>query len=183
MHRIFLGIAVDDAVRAHCGAVAARIEASGVRAKPVAAENYHLTLFFFGNVADERITEIDAATRTVASRHKPFTIVLDRVGAFPHERKPRIIFLGSRGVDAAYRQLAKDIRESCARLAFVTEGKDDVAHVTLARVPERTRAALPLLDVEPLSIDVSAVTLFESLPYDGRTRYEVRSAFTLGSPI
>ncbi len=180
--RLFVGIAIDDAVQAQCEAIALRLERSGVRAKLVVPQNYHLTLFFFGNVAEERVASIDAALRAAAARHRAFTITLDRIGAFPHERKPRIIFLGSRGIEAAYRALARDVQAACERLGFTSEN-DAIPHVTLARVPERTRTALPALDVTPLRVSVAAIMLFESLPHEGRTRYDVRSTFALSVPI
>lgn len=176
--RLFIGIAVDEFVRAACARVAERLRATGIDARYVVPENYHLTLIFLGNVDAEQVPGIEATLAEVALRHPPFSVTLERVGAFPHERRPRVIFLGSRGVVEAYRGLAQDVGDACARLGFAREG-DAVPHVTLARVPERTRLCLPLIDVETSDVCVDSLTLFDSIPHEGRTRYEVRTTLPL----
>jgi RNA 2',3'-cyclic 3'-phosphodiesterase len=176
--RLFIGVALDDEAREQCAAVAARLERSGVRAHFVDPTNYHLTLIFLGNAESENVAEIEAALGAGALRHAPFTLTLARIGAFPHERSPRVIFIGAHGVDTRYRDLASDIRSQSARLGFASDD-DTIPHVTLARIPKETRAALPLLDVAPFTLRIDALTLFESVPHDGRTRYLVRAAAAL----
>lgn len=182
MHRLFIGIEVDETTRAACAGLARRLESRGLTAKYVAPENYHLTLLFLGNVEPAKIAAVEAACASVAARHPRFTVAFDRIGAFPHERKPRVVFAGSRGADPAYRALAADVRGACEPLCF---GSDDAAvpHLTLARVPEKTRTALPMIDVTPFSLSVERLALFESLPHDGRTRYAVLAAFPLVSAV
>ena len=178
--RLFLGIALDDETREACSALAARFEASGVRARFVAPENYHVTLIFLGNVVAGTIPAIEATITGVASRHAPFALDFDRLGAFPHERRPRVIFAGSRGTDLAYRRLAAETNEACAQLGFASES-DAIPHVTLARVPEGERQAMPMLDVAPFRLHVNSLALFESVPLKSKTRYVIRSAFGLSA--
>ncbi|HEY9085966.1 MAG TPA: RNA 2',3'-cyclic phosphodiesterase [Candidatus Tyrphobacter sp.] len=178
--RLFIGIELDDETRQRCAAVSERLRASSPNLRLVEPENYHLTLAFLGNVKAEWMAEIERALDATASRHRQFPVTLNRLGAFPHERKPRVIFVGSRGADPAYRALAAGVSAECKRLAFQVEDKDDIPHVTLARVPERARLSLPLLDVERIVVDVAALTLFESIPHEGHTRYEARHVSPLG---
>jgi 2'-5' RNA ligase len=176
--RLFIGIAIDDQARVACASVATRLERCGVNARFVDPENYHMTLVFLGNVDAARLPDIVAATRSVAQRHAPFSLAFDRIGAFPHERKPRVIFVGSRGVDSAYRVLSAQLREVCATLGYGGEN-DAVAHVTLARVPGRVKTALPLLEIDAFAVAADALTVFDSAPCDGRTQYEKRAVFPL----
>ncbi|MHB8433838.1 MAG: RNA 2',3'-cyclic phosphodiesterase [Candidatus Tyrphobacter sp.] len=176
--RLFIGIAIDDQTRIACASVATRLDGCGVNARFVDPENYHMTLAFLGSVDSGRLCDIVAATRSVAQRHAPFLLAFDRIGAFPHERKPRVIFVGSRGADNAYRVLSAQVREVCAALGYGSEN-DAVAHVTLARVPGRVKTTLPLLEIDPFTVAVDALTVFDSVPRDGKTRYEKRAAFPL----
>ena len=178
--RLFVGIELDDDARDACAAIAARLEASGLSAKYVEPTNYHMTIVFLGNVNREALPEIEAATATVAAQHAPFVLTFDRVGAFPHERKPRTAFVGSRGVDEAYRALARAMERACEALGYPSD-KDAIPHVTLARVPERTRATLPMIDVAPFAVRIEAVTIFESLPHEGKTRYITQRVFEFGA--
>jgi 2'-5' RNA ligase len=173
--RLFIGIAVDDDVRLQCASVTERLRARRPTLRFVEPENYHLTLAFLGNVDAERFPEIQAVLARVGARHKAFSVTLNRIGAFPHDRKPRVIFIGSRGTDPAYRALAADVANECKKLGLSGDEKDDIPHVTIARAPDRKRVTLPLLDVAPIEITVSELTLFESVPSEGKTRYVVRS--------
>jgi RNA 2',3'-cyclic 3'-phosphodiesterase len=180
--RLFIGIVMDEPARERCAQVAERLRAARPNLRLVEPENYHLTLAFLGNIRCARIPEIEAYLADVAARHERFEITFNRVGAFPHERKPRIIFIGSRGADSRYRALAADVRKSCARLGFAADEKDDIPHVTIARAPDRKHVSLPLLDVAPISITANGLTLFESVPHEGRTRYLAVAQLRLATP-
>jgi 2'-5' RNA ligase len=176
MHRLFIGVEMDERARFACEAVAVRLERAGLRARFIPPENYHLTLLFLGNVENEKVPSIESAARAAAAKHSAFTIALDRAGAFPHERKPSVVFVGSHGVDARYRALAKDVRAGYAALGYVCDD-DAVPHVTIARVPEKNRRPMPRIEIEPIAVAIGSLRVFESVPHEGRTRYVVRSAF------
>ena len=170
--KLFTGIDLDKHTRAECAQIAARLEVQGVLARFEAPEKLHITLAFLGWVDAERMEPIREALHTVAAQTKPFMITLDKLGAFPHERRPRVIWIGSRDQGDAFRSLARSMQHAYAELGFNFD-KDAVAHVTIARVKEG-RAHLPMLDVAPMRVRVKELTLFESLPAGRTTRYEVR---------
>jgi RNA 2',3'-cyclic 3'-phosphodiesterase len=180
--RLFVGITLDAASRAACVAVSEELRTTGLRAKYEAAEKLHATLAFLGFVDPRRVDEIVAALGQCASGSIPFAITLDKVGAFPHERRPRIVYVGAREQGAAFRSLAANVRAAYAALGFEFNN-DPVAHVTLARIKEFTRA-LPLIDVAPIRLPIESLTLFESLPDPANktSRYEVASCVTLSPP-
>jgi 2'-5' RNA ligase len=144
----------------------------GIYARFEPPEKLHITLAFLGYVEPERIEEIGKALHAIARGRPEFELHLDKVGAFPHERRPRVIWIGSRDQGAEFRDLARASRDAYAELGFSFD-KNAIAHVTIARVKEG-HAHLSILEIEPIRVPVKAITLFESIP-DGRTtRYEVR---------
>lgn len=170
--KLFAGIELDKRVRAQCAQVSARLGAQGLEARFELEEKLHITLAFLGWVDPERMQDISDALDTAANAVPPFTLSLDKIGAFPSERRPKILWLGSRDQGAAYRRLAYAARTSFEPLGFTFE-KDAVAHVTIARV-KGGRAHLPLLEIGPVHVHVTHIALFESLPAGPTTRYEVR---------
>jgi 2'-5' RNA ligase len=169
--RLFIGLALDERARAACAAVAERLQATGFPAKYEDVDKLHVTLAFLGNVESARCQAI-ADTLAGAVLGPPFELTLDRVGAFPHERKARLTYVGARHQGAAFRRLAAGVRDAYRRIGF-TFDDDAVAHVTIARAKEPR--PLPMLDVEPIGIGVEAVSLFESLFDKAKrtSRYEV----------
>lgn len=170
--KLFTGIELDEPVRAWCSDIAARLQACALPGRFESPEKFHITLAFLGWVDFEKVDPIRSVLRHTAERIEPFTITLDRIGAFPHERRPRVVWIGSHDQGEPFRALARAMQNGYSELGFRFE-KAAVAHVTLARIKEG-RAHLPVLDVTPVRLHVKHLTLFESLPAGRTTRYEVR---------
>ena len=171
--RLFAGIELDERTRSECAEAAERLRKTGFEARFEGADKLHVTLAFLGNVEASRFDEIATALSTAAARVPEFALCFDKLGAFPHERKPRVVYVGAREQGAAYRALAAAIRQAYAELGFAFES-DAVAHVTIARVKEPKRP-LPLVEFSPIELDVRGVALFESIFEKQRntTRYEI----------
>jgi 2'-5' RNA ligase len=160
--RLFVGVALDAASRSVCVAALEQLRNTGFAAKYEAPEKLHITLAFLGWVAPMQHEDVVAAHLAAASKASPFDVVLDKVGAFPHERKPRVVYIGAREQGAAFRALAQSVHDAYIALGF--EFKDDaVAHVTIARVKPPHRP-LPLVEFAPIPLRIERLTLFESLP-------------------
>lgn len=169
--KIFAGIELDDRVRLQCARVITRLGDHGLDARFEPSEKLHITLAFLGWVQPEQIGPIQEALQLAASAVRPFTLTLDTLGAFPHERRPKIVWIGARDQGAPYRALASSARKAYEPLGFSFD-KDAIAHVTIARV-KGGHAHLPMLDVKPMHLHVTKIALFESLPAGPTTRYEV----------
>ena len=100
----------------------------------------------------------------------------DCTGAFPNERRARIVWVGTQRAEPAYRLLAETVR-SAARAFAALDEKPAIAHVTIARLRDPQRVSLP--QFRPCTLTVRDVVLFESLPAGETTRYEVVARFPL----
>lgn len=181
--RLFVGIELDPAARAGCAAAAERLQNTGFPARYEQAEKLHVTLAFLGNVVASRFDEVVSALASATAGCAPFALTLDKLGAFPHERKPRVVYVGAREQGRAFRSLAQSVRLAYAALGF-TFDDDAVAHVTIARVKEGRRP-LPALEFEPIPVGIERITLFESL-FDARnktSRYRTTATALLSSVV
>jgi len=175
--KLFIGIDLTPSVRSKCSDVADRLRASGIDARFEPPEKLHITLAFLGWVEPESVEPVRDVLASTAQTTAPFDLKLDKLGAFPHERKPRVIWLGSSDQGAAFRNLSQTLRGAYEELGFHFE-KENIAHVMLARV-KGGDAHLPMLDVAPMKLAVRELALFESIPGDRTTRYEVRARYAL----
>lgn len=175
--KLFSGIDLTPTVRAKCAEVAERLRASGLDARFEAPEKLHITLAFLGWVEPEAVEPVRDALARAAQSANAFDLTLDKLGAFPHERKPRVVWIGASEQRAAFRELSRTLRAAYEALGFYFE-KETVAHVTLARVKSGD-ARLPSLDIKPMKLPITDLTLFESIPAERTTRYEVRARHPL----
>jgi RNA 2',3'-cyclic 3'-phosphodiesterase len=177
--RLFVGIELDPMARAGCAAAAEQLRRTGFAARFEDPGKLHVTLAFLGNVTASDYDAITAALASAAASYAPFVVTLDKLGAFPHERKPRVVYVGAREQGRAFRSLANSVRAAYLALGF-TFKDDAVAHVTIARVKE-ARRPLPSLELAPIRVGISSVTLFESI-FDAEkntSRYETSASVPL----
>jgi RNA 2',3'-cyclic 3'-phosphodiesterase len=179
--RLFVGIELDRTARAGCAAAAEELRRTGFAARYEESGKLHVTLAFLGNVAAADCHAVPAALASAIRGCVPFVVMLDKLGAFPHERKPRVVYVGAREQGRPFRSLANSVRAAYRALGF-TFKDDAVAHVTIARVKEAHRP-LPSLELAPIRIGIERVTLFESI-FDAEkntSRYETRASVPLPS--
>ncbi len=175
--KLFAGIDLTPTVRAKCSGVIERSRVSGLDARFEAPEKLHITLAFLGWVDPDAIEPVrDALARAAQSVHA-FELTLDKLGAFPHERKARVIWIGASKQGAKFRDLSRTLRAAYEELGFHFE-KETIAHVTIARV-KGPSVHLPSLDIKSMTLPVRNLALFESIPASGTTRYEVRAQYPL----
>lgn len=170
--RLFVGIDLSQQARAACAAISEELRKTGFDAKYEAPEKLHVTLAFLGFVEPSRYDGIVSTLSAVAARSRPFSLSLDKLGAFPHERKPRIVYVGAREQGVPFRVLAASLRRAYAALGFEFRN-DAVAHVTIARVKE-TKRPLLMIEIAPIPLEIGRLMLFESLPNPAHrtSRYE-----------
>lgn len=179
--RLFVGIELGEAARADCAAVSADLRRTGFAARYEAPEKLHVTLAFLGFVAASHHDAVVERLAAAAGRSALLELRLDKLGAFPHERKPRVVYIGAREQGAAFRALAREVRTEYAHLGFEFRN-DPVAHVTIARIKEHA-APLPIIELGPIYLEVDRLALFESLPdpANNTSRYEVLTTAPVGT--
>jgi RNA 2',3'-cyclic 3'-phosphodiesterase len=177
--RLFVGIELDRMARAGCAAAVEQLRRTGFAARYEESGKLHVTLAFLGNVAAAEFDSVAATLPRATAGCAPFVVTLDKLGAFPHERKPRVVYIGAREQGRAFRSLAQSVRAAYLALGL-TFKEDAVAHVTIARVKE-ARHPLPAIEVAPIHVGIERVTLFESI-FDAEkntSRYETSASAPL----
>ena len=131
--RWFVGIPVPLATAREMAGRAAHAPVAMDRARLLSGEDLHVTLRFFGEIAETRLEAIAAALLPL--RQPAFAVELDGVGAF---RSVGAIYAAV-AASEALRTLAEAVNESLAWHGFPRELRPFHPHVTLARV----RRAMP----------------------------------------
>lgn len=154
----------------------------------VGPENLHVTLQFLGAVPEERVEAVKDAIAAVASRAAPLELEVRGAGAFPHGRKPRVLWAGLAGDVASLSALATAIGSALAPLGFPPEDRPFSPHVTLGRsrdprgAPRLAAAIAATADSAGSSWRVSELELVESHLSPKGSRYETIARAPLGAP-
>ncbi|AGI47986.1 2'-5' RNA ligase [Thermoplasmatales archaeon BRNA1] len=107
----------------------------GVR--PVSAVQLHITLAFVGEVDEERIDDIAECVEAEVREKGSARITLKGAGAFPSEKRPRVIWAGVE-TGLPLEGIAAGIRRRFAAKGIPFDEKPFKAHITVGRVDRPT---------------------------------------------
>jgi 2'-5' RNA ligase len=134
--RLFIAVAIPEAVKAKVEEAQAELRRAlpehGIRW--TRREQFHLTLKFLGDVDAARVEELSEAIRAACRGFGVLHLRAERVGFFPDQRYPRVVWTGVQ--DQAERLPRLQEAVDAATRCFATEPKEErfTGHVTLARI-------------------------------------------------
>jgi 2'-5' RNA ligase len=97
-------------------------------------EKIHLTLKFFGNIEESRIEPIFKSIEEPIRNTLPFSLEVRGVGAFPHLRNPRVIWIGLVDGREVLVSFQKQIETQLEKIGFQPEDRPFHPHLTLGRM-------------------------------------------------
>ena len=149
----------------------------------VSREKIHLTLKFLGDVAERDIDRIKQTLQPIGERHDPFEVSTSGFGAFPSERKARVLWAGIEEGSERLRTVAEDVENLLEPAGFEREIRPYRPHLTLGRARGR-RAELDTSEVSPpaLPFIVSVVDLVESAHGKNGVTYSVLATYPFQTP-
>jgi 2'-5' RNA ligase len=181
--RLFVAVDVPEEVKSSIEAdVVEPLRSTVEAAKWTRPEGRHLTLAFLGEVADDRVAEIASALAEATTQHRSFDASFDRLGGFPNDRRPRVLWVGiGNGADALV-ALQSDVADALVPLGFAREERPFHPHLTLARFQRpRTIEPLPSVRIPDARFTVGEVVLFRSQLHPKGARYTALERLAMGT--
>lgn len=99
----------------------------------VKPHNAHITLKFFGETEENKISDIVSALSEIANDHKSFSLNLKDVGIFGSHYKPRVIWFGVENIEKI-QSLANDVLYKMIDLGFERNRQNFIPHLTIGRI-------------------------------------------------
>ena len=190
--RLFIALEPPPAVRRRLAAIQAEMKRLAGRnaddVRWVGPDNLHVTLQFLGAVPEERVEAVAAAVSAVAAAAAPLHLELRGAGAFPHGRKPRVLWAGLSGDLERLSTLVADLGAALGPLGFPPEDRAFSPHVTLGRsreprgAPRLAAAIAGTANVSGPSWRVLDVEVVQSHLSPAGSRYETIARAPLGAP-
>lgn len=181
--RLFVGVELDEEVRAACAAAARAAEerlrgAGAPSIRWIPPENLHITLAFLGHLAESRTASIVGALGGQWAAEE-FPFALAGAGAFPPSGPPRTLWVGVRQGSDRLGELYGVVAERLSGVGIEPERRPYHPHITIGRVTHanratarKVRAVLEAVRVANASGRVRSLTLFESRLSSIGARYE-----------
>jgi 2'-5' RNA ligase len=132
--RTFICIELPDELKTRIGEIQAQLKPYSSGISWVRPQNIHLTLKFLGNVEEAQIDALGKRVSEMAVHYTPFTLIPEGKGVFPHEKSPRVFWIGIGDDSGKLVQLAERIEEGLVQFGFEKEKRPFKPHLTIARV-------------------------------------------------
>ena len=127
-------------------------------------EQFHYTLKFLGELNATRAETAVVAAGVVRERHKPFTLTLGGLGAFPSDQRPSTLWVGASDGASQLAALAEDLDQQQMNAGFKRETRSVKAHLTMGRIKtyrgeEAAARALRKIGGDPRWSDLGTFTV------------------------
>ena len=110
------------------------VEPKGVKVRWVMNGKILLTLKFLGNTTQGSIDNLNEALFNAAKSAKVINLSISGTGAFTVKGRPNVLWLGIKCDIDELKQLTVNINNTLEPLGFITEKRDFLPHVTIARI-------------------------------------------------
>lgn len=133
MIRSFLAIELPNSVLKKIEEVQGDLKQSRADVRWVNPRNIHLTLKFFGNIDESKIESIAHAIEGPVTATPPFSLKVKGLGAFPHLKNLRILWMGLTEGKGVLTILQRQVEEELGKVGFEREERPFQPHLTLGR--------------------------------------------------
>ncbi len=129
-------------------------------------DKFHITLKFLGNCEPSKLALLTSQLELLPRNVSSLRVSYNKVGAFPDEQRPRIVWIGAEPHETLIR-LQNDVEALCGRFGFEQENRVFHPHITLGRVKGtknmgRLTETLKSLTLEPIQAQCTHFDLVRS---------------------
>jgi 2'-5' RNA ligase len=132
--RSFLAIELPEAIRRKIEEVQKDLKLSHADVRWVSPEKIHLTLKFFGSIDESRIDPIVKSIGGPTQTSSPFSLAVRGMGAFPHLKNPRVIWMGLVDEKEILPSFQRELEKELRKIGFESEDRPFHPHLTLGRM-------------------------------------------------
>lgn len=188
--RTFAALELPEETRSAMGRVSEALRKKGLDASWVKPHNMHLTLRFYGEVAEDSMSLLKSTLANCLQTCCAPLLIARGVGAFPSVKRPSILWVGVQALSGNLECIQAATESAALEIGLAHDPKAFHPHVTLARIRRSVNSALTLPLLEPyLHEDVppefgeaftpSNVLLFRSTLTPRGPNYQVLQEFPL----
>ncbi len=170
--RLFIGIDLPSELKEKLSEFQSDLKQSGIQGSWRPVENLHITLEFLGEINTQYLSQITDTMAKVANNHKPFTLSLGGLGAFPSFKRPRVLWTAVGESLKELEQLRDELHFELKEKEFILDDRPFKPHITLASRPQIYNIDLSKFKSKYIGkFTVSEFVLFESKLGRGKPIY------------
>lgn len=100
------------------------------------SEKLHITMKFFGDVEEQKVSLLSKSFEKIAGQFVAFNLKISKTGVFPSAQDARILWLGIEDEKGSVKKLNNILGSECEKFGFKREKRSFKPHLTIARLRE-----------------------------------------------
>lgn len=133
--RSFVAIELPNEIKSKIESYISELRKFAPKLKWVKKESLHITFKFLGNQSPQKIENVIASLLSLGQKCQSFKISIKNTGAFPNQKKPRVIWLGIEAIpEELFFQAHAWIENQLEKTGFEKEQRKFSPHLTIARI-------------------------------------------------
>ena len=164
--RLFFALEFDKSSKSQLKQIQYKLQQHEIVGRYTYEDNFHITLAFIGESTEEEAQRLTDVLHQLKSRCEQISV--DHLGSFRQSGR-QLAWLGIKD-NLAVTTLQNELIEALEQHGFVTESRDYVPHITLARHVDK-QAPLDAVEISPLPLPIYSIALMESKTVDGKLIY------------
>ncbi len=183
--RLFYCLELPAPVQAELARIVQPLRMAEARVTWVRPENFHVTVKFLGELT--AVDALKALGGQIAPLFHKFELTFDTVGAFPSNRRPRVLWVGCCRAPQAIFDLQARFERELTKMGFEAE-RHFAPHVTVGRVRDEHTARVAqfsqiISQIKPFACraPIAGVTLMESRLSPGGAMYTPVATWEFGA--
>ena len=137
----------------------------------VKPDNLHITMKFLGEIDQQSIEDLERVAAHVIAEsgvRSKVALEVNKLGAFPSLKRPRVLWAGSQSAPSEISDLANQLSGELDLMGYKQDNNRFTPHVTLGRIKDEGRPLAELVELvdrtPPFSLgsNITGLTLMES---------------------
>ncbi len=131
--RTFIAFEFDNLLKQRIALIQDKLRRLSIRGRWTHIDNFHLTLKFLGDTAEEQSNKIEEQLLDALSSANAVNLSLDNIGFFSGDSDIRVLYLSLKGEIRDLQKLNSNVEDSMAKLGYGREKRSFSPHITLGR--------------------------------------------------
>ena len=181
--RSFIALPTSTEIQKRIASVQSELRQTEADVKWDSQDKFHITLKFLGDMERSKLDQFSDVLENGIQAFNQFDIIFETVGAFPHPKNPRIVWIGIQPSQLLL-DLQIKVEQWATESGFPQEEHRFHPHITLGRV-KGTRNIVRLTEAtktctfEPLNTQCPEFLLIQSTLRPGGSIYTILTSFPL----
>jgi 2'-5' RNA ligase len=166
--RAFIALEFDDRLKDIVTATQQTLRETEGKISWIDPQQAHLTLKFFADINETQVEEIEKIMDVIFKDTPSTNFTLDKLGTFPNEHSPRVVWLGIQDHKNILRNLSTRLEKSLEPLLPHFRDKPFEPHITIGRIkllndPSLWKDRMKNIPIEKQEITLKEISFIKSV--------------------